>query len=316
MPTDAPCMRSHLKTTPRLPVDATAPPLIFSPQLIHSQPAHSQPAHSQSTINTLQFQSAIHGPLFLPSTARCSQPLIHTHYSPPPACMRTTRYLLLPCTSPCTSLHLPAPPPSPLHNKPCPGLQQVLISGLVTRSELNGCQGVVLGMEGSRYVVELTGGGGQISLSPSNLVSTTASPPPVDPPPQDLPSGWVEASTEDGVSYYANTLTGETSWERPPVETSLLRAGWEEVRSVCVCACLLASLHARVHSCVRASIPPSVRACLPACVAACVRAPLHACVRACVCVCARKPPSLFLRRTSIEPPHPPLFLPRLCALGA
>ena len=60
---------------------------------------------------------------------------------------------------------------------------------------------------------------GPISLSPANLQLVPAAPPPTARPPgapESLPQGWtIELDPSSGQEYYYNTVTGESTWERP-----------------------------------------------------------------------------------------------------
>ena len=70
-----------------------------------------------------------------------------------------------------------------------------------------------------RYTVDVQNAG-PISLSPANLQLVPAAPPPTARPPpgapESLPQGWtIELDPSSGQEYYYNTVTGESTWERP-----------------------------------------------------------------------------------------------------
>ena len=69
-----------------------------------------------------------------------------------------------------------------------------------------------------RYTVDVQNAG-PISLSPANMQLVPAAPPPTARPPgapDSLPQGWtIEIDPSSGQEYYYNTVTGESTWERP-----------------------------------------------------------------------------------------------------
>jgi len=69
----------------------------------------------------------------------------------------------------------------------------------------------IVDVSGNPASIDSTAGGASAASTLSTTTSSATA---------ELPDGWSEQTSEDGSVFYYNSITGETSWERPSTETA------------------------------------------------------------------------------------------------